>query len=50
MYIADPDNKELIISVETVNYASKKVPLMIIFSGTHYLQKHFNNDIDNNIF
>lgn len=50
VYAADPDNKELITSVETVNYAGKKVPPMIIFSGAHHLRKHFDNDMDGDIF
>ena len=50
VYVADPDNKELITSVKTVNYAGKKVPPMIIFSGAYHLRKHFDNDIDSDIF
>ena len=46
VYIADPNNKELVISVETINYGSRKVPTIIIFKGAYYLRKHFQNDID----
>jgi hypothetical protein len=49
VYTADPDNKELITSVETVNWAGKKVPPMIIFTGAYHLRKHFDNNIDGDI-
>lgn len=48
-YSADPDNKERITSVETVNYAGRKVPPMIIFSGAYYLRRYFKNDLDDDI-
>lgn len=46
VYTADPDNKELVTSVETINYSGRKVPTMIIFKGAYHLQKHFKNNID----
>jgi hypothetical protein len=49
-YVVDPNNKELITSVETVNYAGKKVPPIIIFLRAYHLQKHSNNNIDSDIF
>lgn len=48
-YSVDPENRELITSVETLNYSGRKVPLMIIFSGAYYLQQYFNNNLDDNI-
>jgi len=46
VYAADPDNKELVTSVETINYGGRKVPVIIIFKGAYHLRKHFQNDID----
>src|ERR1700722_8459414 len=37
VYIADPNNKELVTSVETINYSGRKVPAIIIFKGAYYL-------------
>jgi hypothetical protein len=45
-YQADPDNRELITSVETLNYGGQRVPSMIIFKGAYHLRKHFDNDLD----
>ena len=41
VYVADPDNKELVTSVEIINYSGRKVPAIIIFKGAYYLRKHF---------
>jgi esterase/lipase superfamily enzyme len=46
VYTVDLDNKELVTSVETINYSSRKVLAMIIFKGVYHLRKHFENDID----
>jgi len=48
VYSADPDNKELVTVVATINYSSTKVLAMIIFKGAYHLRKHFDNDIDSN--
>lgn len=48
VYIADPNNKEIVTSIETLNYSHKKIPTIIIFKGAYYLRKHFQNDIDSN--
>jgi hypothetical protein len=45
-YLADPDNKELITLVKTLNYRGKLVPPMIIFLGAYYLRRYFDNDMD----
>ena len=37
VYAADPDNKELVTSVETINYGGRKIPAMIIFKGVYHL-------------
>lgn len=43
-YSADPDNRELITSVETVNYGGRKVPPLITFAGAYHLRRYFNNN------
>ena len=48
-YTADPENRELITSVETINYGGIKVPPMIIFSGAYHLRRFFKNNLDGNI-
>jgi hypothetical protein len=42
-------NRELVTTIETLNYRGKKVLSMIIFAKAYYLQKHFDNNIDSNI-
>jgi hypothetical protein len=50
VYSADPENKELITSVETLNYGGRKVPPMIIFAGAYHLRRYFkHNDLDGDI-
>jgi hypothetical protein len=49
VYQADPANRELVTTVETLNYGGKKVPSMIIFSSAYHLRKHFDNDMDGDI-
>jgi len=49
VYQADPGNRELVMSIETLNYGGKKVPSMIIFQGAYHLRKHFDNDMDGDI-
>jgi hypothetical protein len=49
VFITDPDNKELVTVVATVNPAAKKVPPMFIFKGAYHLRKHFHESTDPNI-
>jgi hypothetical protein len=49
VYQADPANRELVTTVETLNYGGKKVPSMIIFSSAYHLRKHFDNDMNGDI-
>jgi hypothetical protein len=49
IYNIDPNNRELVTAVVTINYGSKKVPLMIIFKGVYYLRGYFKNQLDGNI-
>ena len=48
-YQADPDNRELVTLVETLNYGGQRVPSMIIFKGAYHLRKHFDNDLDGDV-
>ena len=41
VYTADSNNKELVTSIETINYSGRKVPAIIIFKGVYHLRKHF---------
>jgi hypothetical protein len=43
IYNTDPSNRELITTVTTINYSSRKVPLIIIFKGVYYLRGYFKN-------
>jgi hypothetical protein len=47
-YHTDPDNRELVTAVVTLNYSQKRVPLIIIFAGAYHLRKYFDNDMDGN--
>lgn len=48
VYVTDPDNKELVTSVETINWGGQKIPPMIIFKGAYHIRKHFDNDMNPN--
>jgi hypothetical protein len=49
VYTADPENRELITSVETIGYGGHMVPPFIIFSGAYHLRRNFKNNIDEGI-
>lgn len=49
IYNADPDNRELVTAVVTINFGATRVPAMIIFKGAYHLRRHFQNDLDGNI-
>lgn len=49
VYTADPDNRELVTAVCTLNPTGKRVPPVIIFKGAYHLRKHFDNDMDGDI-
>jgi hypothetical protein len=49
VYQADLGNRELVTFIKTLNYSSKKVPLMIIFQGVYHFQKHFDNNMNSDI-
>ncbi|RFU31685.1 hypothetical protein B7463_g4640, partial [Scytalidium lignicola] len=45
-FISDPENRELVTAVATINWGGQRVPPMIIFKGAYYLRKHFDNNMD----
>ena len=49
IYNADPDNRELVTVVATINYGARNVLAMIIFKGAYHLRGHFKNELDDNI-
>jgi hypothetical protein len=49
VWISDPENKELVTAIITINCKSQKVPPMIIFKGAYHLSKNFDNDLDGDI-
>jgi hypothetical protein len=48
VYLADPKVRDWITIIKTISAASKTIPAMLILSGLSMLQKHFNNNLDNN--
>jgi hypothetical protein len=49
IYNTDPDNRELVTVVATINYGSIKVPTMIIFKDEYHLRGHFKNELDDGV-
>jgi len=49
VYNADPQNRELVTVVATINYGGKRVPAMIIFKGAHHLRGHFQKELEGGI-
>ena len=48
VYLADPEVRDWVTTIETISAASKTIPAMLILFGSIMLQKHFDNDLDNN--
>jgi hypothetical protein len=49
VWISDPENRELVTAIITINCKGQKVPPMIIFKGAYHLRKNFDNDLDGDI-
>jgi hypothetical protein len=49
VYLSDPDNREMVSSVECVSGTGFACALMIILAGSVLLEKHFNNDLDDDV-
>ena len=46
VYLADPDARDWITAVETISAGGKTIPPMLILAGSVMLEKHFDNDLD----
>jgi hypothetical protein len=49
VYVDNPENRELITSIECISTGGYHVPPMITFKGAYHLRKYFKNDSDGNI-
>jgi hypothetical protein len=49
VYIADPDTRETLISIEAVNAVGDRVPGFLILPGQALLEKYFGNGIPNEV-
>ena len=49
VYMADPENRELITSMECINAIGQAIQPMIIMSGVVMKEKHFDNDLDERV-
>ena len=47
VYLADPDNQESITAVETVCADCNTIPPMLILKEDVLLERHFENDLEN---
>jgi hypothetical protein len=45
--LADLEVRDWVIAIETISASGKTIPAMLILSGSVMLQKHFDNDLDN---
>jgi hypothetical protein len=49
VYMADPDLRELLTSLESINAVGESAAPMLILPGAILLEKHFNNNIDDSV-
>ena len=49
IYLADPDNRELLTIIETVSARGKVIALFLILKREILLEEHFNNDLNTEI-
>jgi hypothetical protein len=49
IYLADPDNRELLTVIETVSAGGKAIILFLILKGKILLEEYFNNDLNTEI-
>jgi hypothetical protein len=48
VYLANPEVRDWITAIETISANGKTIPPMLILSGSIMLEKHFDNDLDDN--
>ncbi|PMD59620.1 uncharacterized protein K444DRAFT_529683, partial [Hyaloscypha bicolor E] len=46
IYLADPDNRELLTIIETISASGEVIILFLILKGEILLEEYFNNDLD----
>ena len=49
VYLSDPDNREMVTSVECISGDRFAIASMIILAGTVLMENHFNNSIDDDV-
>jgi hypothetical protein len=49
VYIADPDTRETLTSIEANNAMGDSAPGFLILPGEHLLEKYFDNDISDDV-
>jgi hypothetical protein len=50
VFLADPEQCESITSIEYISGGDKTIPLMLIFSSSVILEKHFQNSLYDDTF
>ena len=46
VYLADPDNRELLTMIKTISARGKAIILFLILKGEILVEAHFNNNLD----
>jgi hypothetical protein len=49
VYLSNPDNRELVSAVECISASGKAIQPMIIIAGAVFLEKHFDNDLHDDV-
>jgi DDE superfamily endonuclease len=49
VYLSDPDNREMVTSVECISGGGFVIASMIILAGSVLIEKHFDNSIDDDV-
>jgi hypothetical protein len=49
VYVDNPENRELVTSIEYIRASGYHIPAIITFKGAYYLRKYFKNDIEDDI-
>jgi len=48
VYLADPEVRDWVTTIETISASGTTIPAMIILAGSILLEKHFDNNLDDN--
>ena len=49
VFLSDPDNRELLTSVECISAGGWAIEPMVIMAGRVFLEKHFDNDLNDDV-